>query len=292
VSIHADKDEQDPPLAERCCDAKGHPAGGKENMNTINRHARKATLAITLSGVLLVCAPLCLAANTQNPQETAAAVKAKLHGSEFKNVQVNVDKDGIATLTGTVPVFEDKVDADHKTHGVKGVAAVRNDIQVGGPNLTDSEIEKKLGPELAYNRVGYGNVFDAILLHVQNGVVTLSGHAHSYPDRDAAVGLAATTPGVKEVIDDIQVDPASAMDWQTRMAVAKAIYDDPALQRYALNPVRPIRISVQNGHVELYGTVAREQDKQIAYMRAQQVPGVFSVKDYLQVEGQPSNQKK
>jgi len=260
-------------------------------MNMTHGQTRMAMLAITFSGVLLAGSPLCLAANTPNPQETAATVKAKLHGSEFKNVQVIVDKEGVATLSGTVPMYEDKIDADRKVHNVKGVSAVRNDIQVGGPSLTDSQIEKKLGPELAYSREGYGNVFDAILLHVQNGVVTLSGHAHSYPDRDAAIGLASTTPGVKEVIDDIQVDPASAMDWQTRMAVAKAIYAYPALQRYAVNPVRPIRISVQNGHVELYGTVANQQDKQIAYMRAQQVPGVFSVKDYLQVEGQ-TNQKK
>lgn len=254
-------------------------------MKTMNRFFRPALLALALAGAAFALAPASYAA----PQDATAALKSKLHSSRYKDVQVSVDQNGIATLSGTVPLYEDKLDADKQAHRTKGVTAVRNDIQVAG-NESDAEIEKKLAPELAYSREGYGNVFDAILMHVQNGVVTLSGHVHDYPSRDAAVGYAATTPGVKEVIDDLQVDPASQMDWNIRMQVARAIYGYPALQKYAIDPVRPIRISVQNGHVELYGTVDSKQDKQLAYMRAQQVPGVFSVKDYIQVQGQPAQQ--
>lgn len=49
----------------------------------------------------------------------------------------------------------------------------------------------------------------------------------------------------------------------------------------------PIRISVQNGHVELYGTVNSAADKEIAFLRANSVPGIFSVKNFIQVAGQP-----
>lgn len=255
-------------------------------MKATSSFFQKALFASALSAAVLALAPAIHAA----PQDPTAALKAKLHGSQFKNVQVSVDKDGIADLTGTVQLYEYKEDADRIAHKVKGVAAVRDDIQVAG-NIPDSAIEKKLAPELAYSREGYGNVFDAILLHVENGVVTLSGHTHDYPDRDAAVALASTTPGVKEVIDDIQVDPVSQMDWGIRMAVARAIYSDPPLQKYAIDPVRPIRISVQNGHVELYGTVDSKMDRQLAFMRAEQVPGVFSVKDYIQVAGQPATKQ-
>jgi osmotically-inducible protein OsmY len=118
--------------------------------------------------------------------------------------------------------------------------------------------------------------------------VTLGGHAHEYPDRDSAVALAATTAGVKGVVDDIEVDPVSMMDWQARMAVARAIYGYPSLNKYAIDPAKPIRISVQNGHVELYGTVDSQADKETANIRANGVPGVFSVKDYLQVANQPT----
>lgn len=257
-------------------------------MKTMGSGHRAMVLAIAVAASTMALAPTAHAADRQ---DVAAAVRSKLDGSQFKNVRVTADANGDVTLTGTVNLYEYKADADKKTHKVKGVTAVRNDIEVGGPSMTDDQIEKKLGPALAYNRIGYGNVFDAILLHVQNGVVTLSGHVHSYPNRDAAVAEAQTTPGVKEVIDNIQVDPLSPMDNRIRMSVAQSIYGFPPLQRYAINPVRPIRISVQNGHVALYGTVNNQQDKQFAYMRASAVPGVFSVENYITVEGQQPTEK-
>lgn len=257
-------------------------------MKSMGSGHRAMVMAIAMAASTMALAP---AAHAADQQDVAAAVKAKLSGSQYKDVQVTADANGDVTLTGTVNLYEYKADADKKTHKVKGVTAVRNEIEVGGPSMTDDQIEKKLGPALAYNRVGYGNVFDAILMHVQNGVVTLGGHVHSYPNRDAAVAEAQTTPGVKEVIDNIQVDPVSQNDDRIRVSVARAIYSFPALQRYAINPVRPIRISVQNGHVALFGTVNNQQDKQMAFMRANAVPGVFSVENYITVEGQQPTEK-
>ena len=127
---------------------------------------------------------------------------------------------------------------------------------------------------------------------VQDGVVTLGGHARTVVDKDSALALVSTYPGVKDVIDEIEVDPVSIMDDETRMAVARAIYGYSSLSKYAIDPVRPIRISVQNGHVELYGTVDTKADKDTAYMRANGVSGVFSVKNYLEVAGQPSEAQK
>jgi osmotically-inducible protein OsmY len=46
----------------------------------------------------------------------------------------------------------------------------------------------------------------------------------------------------------------------------------------------PIRIIVKNGHVDLEGVVATQGDKDIAFIRANGVPGVFSVENHLQVE--------
>jgi len=249
-------------------------------------------LAAALAGALFVAPQLSQAApRAVDRQSATGAAQTKLDKSPFRDVQVSVDPDGVATLTGTVSLYEEKADAQKRVMHAKGVKAVRNEIQVAGPSLSDQQIVKKLGPELAYNREGYGNAFDAITLNVQDGVVTLGGHAHDYPNRDSALALAATTPGVKDVIDNIEVDPVSQFDWGTRIAVARAIYGYPALERYAIDPVRPIRISVQNGHVELYGTVDSAADKEIAYLRANGVPGVFSVKNYIQVAGQSSEKQ-
>ena len=225
-------------------------------------------------------------------QDVAAQVRSKLDKSQYKNVEVNVDANGVATLSGTVSLYEYKADADKTVHKVKGVTAVRNDIEVAGPSVPDSQLQKSLGEKLAYDRVGYGNVFDAITLQVQNGVVTLGGSALDYPSRDSALGVVSTTPGVKDVVDQITVDPLSPMDNQIRIAVARAVYGYPSLNRYAIDPAKPIRIAVQNGNVALYGVVDSQADKDAAFIRANGVPGVFSVKNYLQVANQPTESKK
>jgi hyperosmotically inducible protein len=218
-------------------------------------------------------------------ENAAAAVTAKLDKKQFQNVKVTVEN-GIATLSGTVDLYEYKADADKRVHKVKGISAVRNEIQVAGPSIPDAQLKDKLLEKLQYDRVGYGNVFNAISLDVQSGVVTLGGHARTDVDKDSALALVSTYPGVKDVVDDIQVDPVSIMDNQIRMQVAHAVYGYPSLNKYAIDPAKSIRISVQNGNVELYGVVDSQADKDVAYLRANQVPGVFSVKNYLQVANQ------
>jgi len=258
-------------------------------MTKLLNSRKTLVLAAALFAALLT---LFQGASAAEPQDVAAAVRAKLNKSQYKDVQVSVDANGIATLSGTVGLYEYKADADKTVHKVKGVTAVRNDIEVAGPSVPDSQLQQSLAEKLTYDRVGYGNVFDAITVQVQNGVVTLGGHAHDYPNRDSALGLVATTPGVKDVVDEISVDPVSPMDDRIRVEVARAVYSFPSLNRYAIDPAMPIRISVQNGNVALYGLVDSEADKEAAFIRANGVPGVFSVKNYLQVANQPGEKQK
>ena len=259
-------------------------------MRKTNAALLTAALAVALLGIPRISFAA-QAAGAQDSQATDSAAAAKLNKSQFKDVKVTVDN-GIATLTGTVALYEYKADAGKRVLKAKGVTAERNMIEVAGPNIPDRELESKLQERLSYDRVGYGNVFNAIGVKVENGVATVGGHARTDVDKDSALALVSTTPGVKDVIGEIEVDPVSIMDDQTRMAVARAIYGYPSLTKYSIDPVKPIRISVQNGNVELYGMVDTQGDKEIAYMRANGVPGIFSVKNYLQVANQPSEAKK
>jgi osmotically-inducible protein OsmY len=268
-------------------------------MTSTKRTHRTPLLVAALAAALLSLPQLSLAAVSGVGAKAFAAddnsatseAQAKLNKQQFKNVKATV-QNGLATLTGSVDLYEYKVDADKRIHKVKGVTAVRNDIEVAGPNVSDAELQAKLGEKLTYDRVGYGNAFNSITLGVQNGVVTLGGHARTDVDKDSALALVSTYPGVKEVVNEIEVDPVSILDDQTRMAVARAVYGYPMLQKYAVDPAKTIRISVQNGHVELYGVVDSQTDKEVAFMRANGVPGVFSVKNYLQVANQPSEPQK
>jgi hyperosmotically inducible periplasmic protein len=262
------------------------------------RFTGKAILAGAVVGALLslpavsFAAPrVSAAAAMEDESSVVSAVSAKLNKKQFENVKVAADN-GVVTLTGTVTLFEYKEDADKRVHKVKGVNAVRNDIQVAGPSVPDQQLKDKLLEKLMYDRVGYGNAFNAISLDVQNGTVILGGHARTDVDKDSALALVSTYPGVRNVEENIEVDPVSIMDDQIRMQVARAVYGYPMLQKYAIDPAKPIRISVQGGHVELYGVVDSKADSDVAYIRANGVPGVFSVKNYLQVANQPEEKPK
>jgi osmotically-inducible protein OsmY len=191
-----------------------------------------------------------------------------------------------------VDLYLYKANAEKTARKAKGVTAVRNLIAVGGPIIADRVLTNTLQEKLSYDRMGYGSTFNAIGLRVENGAVTLSGHARTGVDAESALILVSTYPGVKEVMNEIQVDPVSMMDDETRTQIMTAVYGFSTLSKYWVNPAKPIRISVQNGHVELYGTVDSKADKDVAYMRANGVPGVFSVTNYLQVAGEPTEIQK
>ena len=200
-------------------------------------------------------------------------------------------KNGIVDLEGTVKDYATKEEIDKTTHRVKNVVAVRNKLMVAGAGeVSDAQLQQAIVKKLQYDRVGYGNAFNAISVNVQNGVVTLGGNALGPVAADSAVSLASHFPGVQDVIDEIKVDPLSPMDDRTRMQVYRAVYGYPSLNKYAIDPAQPIRITVVNGNVTLNGVVLSQADKNVAGIRANSVPGVFKVTNNLQVAN-GSNEK-
>lgn len=243
----------------------------------------KALAIFAMAAALVV--PAALAQNDSQPQ--AAAQKA-LSGSRFKGIEVSV-QDGVATLTGSTDLLANKMAADQKVRHVKGVQAIRDEIQVNGPEMSDQQLAEKVGK--AINSQLWGNVpiaFQAIGVQAQNGVVVLSGHAAGPIAASDALAVAENTKGVKDVVDNIQVDPVSNMDDEIRVREYRAIYGFPSLNKYAIDPMKPIRIQVANGHVTLYGTVDNQADKNAAGIQANGVPGVFGVTNDLQVANQPN----
>ena len=115
-------------------------------------------------------------------------------------------------------------------------------------------------------------------------MVTLSGDTVWDVPKDSALAIVARTPGVKDVVNDVTVLPVSGFDDSIRVRTARAIYRDSVLSRYASDPVHPIRIVVDNGHVTLYGAVQSAMDKTVAGIRASSVPGAFSVENKLTVD--------
>jgi hyperosmotically inducible protein len=88
---------------------------------------------------------------------------------------------------------------------------------------------------------------------------------------------------VEKVDNQIEVLPLSPMDDGLRRRLYRSIYGYPALEKYAMGVQKPIRIIVKNGHVTLEGVVDNDADKNFAGVRANVVPGIFSVTNNLQV---------
>jgi hyperosmotically inducible periplasmic protein len=244
---------------------------------------RKQSFAVTVA-LLVLLSMSAMAATGRYDQQIQQAVSHKIHGTKQLRSVGSIVDDGIVTLTGTVGLYQDKLDAGKKIKKIANVAGVRNDIAVAGANVPDDQLQQKLAKKLAYDRVGYyDNTFNYLAINVKNGVVTLSGDTVYDVPLDSAMAIVARTEGVKDVVNDVKVLPVSMFDDSLRIRTARAIYRDSTLGRYASDPVHPIRIVVDNGHVTLYGSVESSMDKTIAGMRAGSVPGAFSVDNKLVV---------
>ena len=152
----------------------------------------------------------------------------------------------------------------------------------GQPTARSQErITKEVRHELLM--LPYFGVFDNIAYKVDGGTVTLLGQVRPSlkPDAENAV---KHIEGVDRVDNQIEVLPTSPMDDGLRRRLYRAIYGYPALEKYAMGVQKPIRIIVKNGHVTLEGVVDNEGDKNFAGIRANGVPGIFSVTNNLRVE--------
>jgi hyperosmotically inducible protein len=249
-------------------------------------------LAGTLLAVGLLSATLMAqtAAASRFDNQIQSTLTQKLAAkAQFSEVKAGVE-DGIVTLTGTVDLYQRKLDAAKVARKTANVQGVRNLITVAGPNVPDAQLEQKLATKLRYVRVGFDSAFDYFALGVKDGVVTVEGQDRTGVGRDEAFADIANMPGVKDVIDNVSIEPVSTFDDGLRLRALRVIYGDPVLSKYAIDPGRPIRIIVTNGHVTLYGSVDSTMDKQVAGIKANQLFGAFSVDNKLQVESKSSQQ--
>src|SRR6202049_1038539 len=126
-------------------------------------------------------------------------------------------------------------------------------------------------------------VFANIAYKVDGYNVTLYGQVVRPSLKSDAENVVKHIEGVERVDNKIEVLPPSPMDDRLRVQLFHAIYGYEPLQKYALGVQKPIRIIVKNGHVTLEGVVDNEADKNAAGIRANGVPGIFSVTNNLQV---------
>jgi len=142
-------------------------------------------------------------------------------------------------------------------------------------------LNEKIRKELV--TLPYYGVFDNLEFQVQDNTVILYGQVVRPSTRHDAESRIKRIEGIDRVVNNIQVLPLSSFDDQIRRRVYRAVYGAGGLFRYSMGTNPSIHIIVSNGHVTLEGVVDNNGDKNLAYIKANGVPGVFSVTNHLRV---------
>ena len=163
-----------------------------------------------------------------------------------------------------------------------GIAGAKAPVkQQNEPKMTN--LAKEVRHQLVL--LPYYSVFDNLEYKIEGDKVILEGQVVRPTLKSDAEGAVKSIEGISTVVNNIEVLPPSPMDDQIRRAVYRAIYGDTSLFRYGTSAVPSIHIIVKNGNVTLEGVADNESDKNLAGLRANAVPNVFSVKNNLRVVG-------
>jgi hyperosmotically inducible protein len=148
---------------------------------------------------------------------------------------------------------------------------------------TNPQLAKKVRHELVM--LPYYGVFDNLAYSINGGTVTLYGQVVRSSTRSDAAGRVKRIAGVTRVVNNIEVLPLSGFDDSIRARTYRSIAQMGGLYRYLRGTNPSLHIVVDRGHVTLEGVVSGKGDRNLAYIAANRVPGVFSVTNNLRVEG-------
>jgi osmotically-inducible protein OsmY len=186
-------------------------------------------------------------------------------------------KDGVVTLSGSVPSFAEKSAAERAAERVAGVKAVANDLIVNVPSAyfhSDTEIAHKIVDAFAWD---IEVPDDKIKAAVTNGWVTLEGEAEWKFQRDAAAKVVRNLAGVRGVTNNIKMVPRSVSSHDVSRSIKAA------LERRADRTAEHITVLTHGGVVTLKGSVPTFDDRRAAEGAAWSAPGVTDVHDELAV---------
>jgi hyperosmotically inducible periplasmic protein len=167
-----------------------------------------------------------------------------------------------------------------------GASLVFGGAMFGAPTAGSPAAARPLEERVQHELLSlpYYNVFDNLSFRVDQGTVILSGQVTQPAVSDDAERAVKHLEGVSAVKNQIEVLPLSDFDNQIRWRTYFAIYGYGPLERYSLGTQPAIRIIVKNGNVTLQGNVLNEMDRNVVSVRANGVPGVFSVTNELKVQ--------
>jgi osmotically-inducible protein OsmY len=157
-------------------------------------------------------------------------------------------KNGVITMTGDVPRYVEKMEAERLAKSISGVKAVANDIEVrlpGASERNDTEIAAA-----ALNALKWHTSIpdDKLKVTVRNGWVTLEGNVDWHFQRQAARDAVCYLTGVKGVVNDIVITAKpKAIDIKNKI--------EAAFKRKAELDASHVQVDAVDGTVKLKGNV-------------------------------------
>lgn len=114
---------------------------------------------------------------------------------------------GWVTLEGDVDYWSQRDDVDEAIRKLAGVRGVSNKTEIKPPKVIPEDVRKAI--EGALERQARREA-GRIALDVQQGRVSLSGVVHSWAEKEAVIGAAKGTLGVRNVDDHLRIEPYAA----------------------------------------------------------------------------------
>jgi osmotically-inducible protein OsmY len=200
-------------------------------------------------------------------------------------VVVSVESDGLVTLTGTVNSHAEKQEAAESARHVSGVRSVINRLIVlhpaGKKEVSDEEIEKALKHAFLWDpHIDE----DAIEIQIKNGVVTLRGCVTHYSQRFKAETIASQMSGIREILNELSITCTEPVEDEN---ISQAIMDE--IRNTDPDAVRNIEILVNNGFVEISGSVHSYPEEKRVFDVVAHTKGVTGIKNNLSVIVSPVN---
>lgn len=138
--------------------------------------------------------------------DIARAVRSALEWDVFipdDRIRSTVSQ-GWVTLEGDVDYYSHRADAEHAVRNLAGVRGVTNKIEVTSTRVDPTDIRHSLEEALTRHAARDAK---RIAIDISEGRVSLSGAVHSTSERQAVLGAAKATPGVRAVVDHLRVEP-------------------------------------------------------------------------------------
>lgn len=176
----------------------------------------------------------------------------------------------------------------NKIVALAAMIAIATSAAVAAPRATDQNAtgDQQVASEVLHQlrKLPHTGLFDNLAYKVEGSTVTLYGQVMRSVTRNDAATVVKRIAGVERVINNIEVLPPSSFDDGIRRSIYRQLLRTASLYRYTRGTQPSLRIIVRGGHVALEGVVANKTDKQLAYLAASRVPGVFSITNNLRAE--------